>query len=315
MKIPVLLLVYNRPNETKKVLNKLRQFKINKLFISSDGSKDNYKDQKLYLQTQKIIKKFKNKNVKIQILDNNYGCKIAVTKAINWFFSQVEEGIILEDDCIPNKSFFDFCKKMLKKYRYSNIKVISGNNFLNGKVKIEEDYYFSKYNHCWGWATWKHAWKLYDSEMIKWERFKETKKWKKLIGEKIERNYWEKIFDLCKKNKIDSWAYPWLYSIWLKEGFTIIPKYNLVKNIGLLGAHNAFNTKFNLKTKNISSKLNHPKKIAINDFADAYVLKNFFKPKNFLYPFRLLYIFKLFINNPIKFIKIIYKKLINKIND
>ena len=162
MKLPVLLLAYNRPKETKIIIDYLIKLKVNQIYISIDGPKKNSRDQILSQELNFIIKSYKK--IKINKLNKNFGCKIAVEKGIKWFFKNVESGIILEDDCIPSKSFFVFCDKLLIKYKNSNVKVISGNNFLNNNIKIKEHYYFSRFNHCWGWATWKRAWLLYDSK-------------------------------------------------------------------------------------------------------------------------------------------------------
>lgn len=309
MKIPVLLLVYSRPRETKKLLDQLTKFNVENIFISSDGPKKNMKNNKLFKETQTIIKNLDFKKVKIRTLKKNYGCKLAVMKGIDWFFSHVDQGIILEDDCIPNKSFFLFCKKMLKKYKNTKVKVISGNNFLENKIKIKNHYYFSRFNHCWGWATWKDAWKLYDPDLKNWNKFKKTSYWNKFFVREIDKRYWEKIFNLSKKNYFDSWAYPWLYSIWLNKGYTVIPKYNLVKNIGFEGTHNSFYSRFDFDTKRLNPNFKHPKNIKILEIADDFVMKNFFKPNNFLWPTRILYLIKMFFFNPFIFIKMILKKL------
>ena len=310
MKIAVLLLVYNRPKETSRILKLLDNYKFKKIYISSDGPKKNNDLNENFYENKKILKSLDKKKYSINFLQKNHGCKIGVSKGIHWFFKNENKGIILEDDCIPNKSFFKFCESMLSKYKNSNVMVVSGNNFLKNKIKINHSYYFSKYNHCWGWATWKRSWLKYDGNMKKWEVFKSSKKWKKLITNKTERKYWEKIFNLCKFNKIDSWAYPWLLTIWINNGCTIIPKYNLVKNIGEIGTNNSFYKKNDYKTKQLNFNLKHPNKIEINLKADSYVMENFFKPNNTLFPGRILYFINLFLNNPVKFIRISYKKIL-----
>lgn len=309
MKLPVLLLAYNRPKETKKILDYLVKMKVEKIFISIDGAKKTKKDKDSLKKIELVLNKFTNKNFFINRLDKNFGCKIAVQKGIDWFFNNVKKGIILEDDCIPSKSFFFFCEKMLKKYHNSDVKVISGNNFLKNQINVDNHYYFSKFNHCWGWATWKDAWLLYDGQLKNWEQFKKSKRWNKFFKNSVHKTYWEKIFDLSKKNYFDSWAYPWLYSIWYNKGLTIIPKYNLVKNVGFDGAHNSFYSRLDFKVKSLEKNYKHPSKINFYDEADDYVMKNFFKPKNFLWPTRLLFLSKMLFLNPKIFIKVSIKKL------
>ena len=118
----------------------------------------------------------------------------------------------MEDDCIASKYFFYFCKAMLKKYKNEeNIFCISGSNFQDRSID-NNSYYFSKYNHCWGWATWRSSWKFNDVKIKFWPKFKKTSKWEKFHKNEIEKRYWTKIFNDVYENKIDSWAYPWTLS-------------------------------------------------------------------------------------------------------
>ena len=316
MNTPILILVYNRPFETKVLVNSLSKIKPKKIFISSDGPKNNTLDIKKNYEVKNILKKINwTKEIQYNYMNKNYGCKESVSRGISWFFNKVKMGIILEDDCIPNKDFFSFTKEILNKYKNNNkIYLVSGNNFLENKVTINESYYFSKYNHCWGWASWARAWKDYDKNLIKWNSFKKSQSWKNKFHIVLERKYWEKIFNLCYKKKIDSWAYPWLYSIWVKDGLCILPKSNLVENIGfnLDASHTFSHKKFNFPTKKIEKKIIHPKIIKINHLADEYILQNFFCIKNFLWPYRLAYLVNIFLKTPVLFIKILIKKLYDK---
>ncbi len=312
MKLPVLLLLYNRSEEAKKILKYLFKLKIRNIYISIDGPKNNEHDKKSFNEILNFLNLPKYKKIKLNFLKKNYGCKRAVEKGISWFFSKEKKGIILEDDCVPNKSFFIFCEKMLNKYEGTEIKVISGNNFLKKNIKIQDHYYFSKFNHCWGWATWRKEWKLYDGKLKNWKKFKNSKIWKNFFKNNTDKKYWEKIFDLSYKNYFDSWAYPWLFSIWYNKGCTIIPKYNLVKNIGFKGTHNSFYSKNDFSTYELTQKYRYPKKISINENADDFIMKNFFVPKNFLWPSRFLYLFKRFLLNPLLFIMTLTKKIKKK---
>jgi hypothetical protein len=313
MNIPILILVYNRSLETRILINALRKIKPKRIFISSDGPTKKLLDIKKNNKVKKIIKKINwTKNIQLNYMKKNYGCKESVSRGISWFFNQVKMGIILEDDCIPNKDFFLFTEKMLIKYKNNKkIYVVSGNNFLKNKIQVNDSYYFSKYNHCWGWASWSRAWKNYDKNLSKWNNFKNTKYWKYKFDVKHEKIYWEKIFNLCYKKKIDSWAYPWLYSIWKKRGFCILPKVNLVKNIGfnINASHTFSHKKFFFPTKKLRQQITHPKIIKINSLADKFVFNNFFCPKNFLWPYRFIYLLNIFIRRPILFIKILIKKI------
>ena len=313
--IPILLLVYNRPKHTLALINKLRSIKPKKIYISSDGPKENQKDFINCKKVKIIISKIDWKcKLKFNYGINNQGCRKSVSNGINWFFDNEKAGIILEDDCVPNLDFFNFCKILLKKYKNQDkISVISGSNFQKKEID-KYYYYFSKYPHCWGWATWKRAWKLYDPKFSFWPKWKQSLDWKLLHKDLIEKKYWEKIFDKVYKNKIDSWAYVWTACVWKNKGLTATPNLNLIDNIGF--DENATHTfalkKFEYKKsryKNFKNniKILHPKSIGINNEADNYVFLNHFKGIYYLWPYRIFYFIKLFFKNPNEFILKIIK--------
>ena len=222
--IPILVLGYNRPDHIRKLILSLRKVKPKKIYISLDGPKDNPDDINKNNIVKKEIQKINWKcKIKKKYNKKNLGCRESVSRAISWFFKENRFGIILEDDCIPKKSFFIFFKKIDEKF-FNNKKIfaISGSNFFNKTIK--DDFFFSKYNHCWGWATWRRAWKYYDNKLTFWSKWKYSKQWKYLHDNIIEKKFWEKIFNNVFKKKIDSWAYVWTCSVWKKNGLTIIPK-------------------------------------------------------------------------------------------
>jgi hypothetical protein len=166
--------------------------------------------------------------VKTLFRNENLGCRKAVSQAITWFFQNVDEGIILEDDCLPEKSFFSFCETMLIKFRGDQrIMHISGSNFQISAIG-EGSYYLSRLPHIWGWATWKRAWEKYDVNIADYDKSKRIE-----IFQDLEINeYWNCIFDKIKNGEIDTWDYQWTYSIFVNNSFSILPQNNLVKNIG-----------------------------------------------------------------------------------
>lgn len=273
-KTPVLFIIFNRPDTTKKVFETIRQYKLKKLFIAADGSrKGKAGEAEKCLETRKItenidwpceVKRFYRKK--------NLGCKSAVSNAISWFFKHVEEGIILEDDLLIDQSFFVFCKEILEKYR-DNEQIISifGNNFQFGKTKIHESYYFSKYVHSWGWATWRRAWAKY---FLKVDI--NTKKYKEIFAKlnHLEKIYWGSQFCSVNYGLIDAWDYQWVYTCWENNGLAILPNKNLVINIGFVNF--ATNTKINneykrsLKLERVAH-LHYPNKIIRDSEADDYI--------------------------------------------
>ena len=165
---PILFLIFNRPDTTKLVFESIKRIKPAKLYIAADGArKHKVGEDLLCKETRSIIDLIDWEcEIKTLLRTENLGCKIAVSSAIDWFFENEEQGIILEDDCLPNESFFNFCEQLLNQFKENKeIMHISGNNFQDGITRGDGSFYFSKYNHIWGWATWKRAWKLYNVKL------------------------------------------------------------------------------------------------------------------------------------------------------
>ena len=158
---------------------------------------------------------------------------------------------------------------------------IGGTNFQIGQIKKTDSYYFSRYNHVWGWATWKRAWKYYDIEMKTWpETLKNN--WPLWGIKKDEADYWEKRFQEVFSEKINTWDYQWTYACWKNHGLSIIPEKNLVANIGFgsKSAHtkNKRDPAANLSTQEIIFPLRHPLKKEVDATADNYTYKTHFNP-------------------------------------
>ena len=232
----ILFLVFNRPDVTKRVFETIRQANPPRLYIAADGPR---KDKEGEVEKVQAVRSYIMTNidwdceVKTLFRENNLGCKHAVSEAITWFFEHEEQGIILEDDCLPHPDFFLFCQELLERYKDDEqVSVITGNNFLNGVKRGDASYFFSKYNHYWGWATWRRAWKLYQGDLPFWPDWQKSTGWKKMLPDSTERRYWKRIFEIVYDNKIDSWGYPWTASVWYQGGLTVTPNVNLVSNIG-----------------------------------------------------------------------------------
>ncbi|MDD5363584.1 MAG: hypothetical protein PHN88_15790 [Ignavibacteria bacterium] len=273
---PILFLIFNRPDTTYEVFECIRKVKPKKLFVSADGPRANKpgEDEKCRL-TREVIKKIDwDCELHTDFSDVNLGCKKGVTKGINWFFSNVDEGIILEDDCLADESFFTLCSSLLEKYRDNeNIMHIGGVNFQDGIKRGDASYYFSRLCHVWGWATWKRAWSNYDVEIKNYD----SGKYDSVIGSVIPngeiRSYYKKYFELVKNNLMDTWDFQWVWTVWSNNGLSIIPNENLVKNIGFgeEATHTTDNSSSlsGINTGKIST-LVHPGKIEPLPEADRY---------------------------------------------
>lgn len=175
---PILLIIFKRPDTTQIVFDQLRKVKPKTLYVFADGPRKNRigEEEKCKLAREIIESVDWECNIKKNYNEENLGCKKAVSNAITWFFENEEQGIILEDDVVPNKSFFNFTSSLLEHYRYnSKVMYISGNNFLGNKTNVNGSYYFSIYPHIWGWATWRRAWKLFDRDIKDFPAYKSKK--------------------------------------------------------------------------------------------------------------------------------------------
>jgi hypothetical protein len=280
---PILFMIFNRPDTTERVFQQIRAIKPKYLFVSADGPRlQKAGEAERCTQARAIIKQVDwDCELKTKFSEKNQGCKVSVSSAITWFFENVEEGIILEDDCLPDLSFFKFCQELLERYRNDQrIMHISGNNFQDGRRKGTGSYYASSLNHVWGWATWKRAWKKYDVTMAGYAD--DQDRFFKMFPDATIRNYWQKNFDLVYTNRKDTWDVQWQYTMFLHRGLALHPNVNLVSNIGFqTGATHTiddFDPMANRKSERIEDMLQHPKILEPDTDADRYTFKTYFHP-------------------------------------
>jgi hypothetical protein len=300
-------MVFNRPFTTLQVFEKIRQARPSKLYVFSDGSRDGYEGEKERVAKVREIATTVDWpcDVKTLFHEQNLGCKKGCITAINWFFDNEEKGIILEDDCLPHIDFFNFCENLLSLYvDDERVSFISGSNFQNGKWVGDASYYFSKYPHLWGWATWRDRWKKYEVGNMKfWPAFKNSKEFYEKMPDKVEQRFWKNIFNLMFLNKIDTWCYPLNASVWYRGGLTVIPNVNLISNIGF--GDNATHTKNNndkfskMPVYELKS-LVHPKKIDSDSVADQHTFNYQYGGKYLHFPYNWIIFFSKFIMNIFK---------------
>jgi hypothetical protein len=298
IKTPVALLVFNRPDATTKILKKIAEAKPQKLLVIADGPrKNNAYDAENCRKVREIIKKSVNWpcDVLTNYSDRNLGCKIRVVTGLDWVFNLVEEAIILEDDCIPHSTFFRFCEELLEKYRNNEkVAIISGSKLFISRNKNQHSYYFSNFPQAWGWATWKRFWKNYDVDIKKWLELKDTNWLKNILNSHgSDYKYWENVFDLTYKGQTGTWDYQLVFTAWIQNQLAVMPKVNLVSNIGFglnKGTHFKNWHKFaELKTEAMQFPLLHPNIIVADKKADRFVKRynlTYFRPffiKVFLY--------------------------------
>jgi hypothetical protein len=228
-------MIFNRPDLTEITFQAIAQARPSKLLIVADGPRPNRPgESEKCAATRKIIERV---NWDCEVLKNfsevNLGCKKRVSSGITWAFEQVEEAIILEDDCVPDPSFFPFCDELLKKYRdNASVMAISGGSFWGNNPPTKESYYFNRMPFIWGWASWRRAWKHYDIEMKNWPQFRDSARLEELLPSWAGRLHYRKNLNRTFEGRVDTWDYQWTYSIWNADGICIAPTRNLIQNIG-----------------------------------------------------------------------------------
>lgn len=278
---PVLFLIFNRPELTLRVFEQIRRARPGQLFVAADGPHTNVPtDVELCAQTRQIIQSVDwNCEVNTLFREENLGCRQAVSSAIDWFFEHVEAGIILEDDCLPHPTFFRFCAELLERYRDDKrVMAISGRSLQLRRKRTRYSYYFSRYNHIWGWASWRRAWRYYDVTMEHWPTLKNSGELRVLESSSAVE-YWTRIFQAVYEGKIDTWDYQWTFACWLQKGLTALPYRNLISNIGFGpdATHTTGNSKAaNLQITAIEFPLRHPPAIIRDKSMDAYMENNLF---------------------------------------
>ena len=237
---PVAFMVFNRPVTTRRVFEAIRRAKPPKLFVVADGPRaDRENENKICAEVRAITEKIDWEcEVYRNYADENMGCKERMASGITWVFQHVDECIIIEDDILPDDSFFFFAETMLDKYRDdSRVMLVSGCSRLFGSPVnyisqwSEYSYTFSKISEVWGWATWKRAWDKYDITMENWPEDKENNLLRRVYDEHIA-SYMEHEFQATYDGKIDTWDYEWFYTVLHEDGYVVMPQGNLTTNIG-----------------------------------------------------------------------------------
>ena len=271
----VLFLIFNRLDTTKQVFEAIRLAKPPRLYIAGDGPRDSRQDEdKKVKAVRNYVMDHVDWNCEVKTLfrEKNLGCKYAVSGGINWFFENEEMGIIIEDDCLPHPTFFRFCEELLDRYRNDErIGIISGDNFQFGRRRNEESYYFSRYAHIWGWASWRRTWQHYDVGMKQWPTVRDGDWLFDIFQDKKLARYWNRIFDRVFQNKIDTWDYQLNFACLINSQLHIMPDDNLVSNIGFgAGAVHTLRKNHLAEIPSVPMKfpLFHPSIIIRDAFAD-----------------------------------------------
>jgi hypothetical protein len=234
-KSAVLFVIFNRPDTTQRVFDQIRAAKPKRLYVAADAPRPGLPDEELLCRQARAVVNNIDWDCELKTLykTENAGCKNGVSSAVTWFFEHEEEGIILEDDCLPANSFFKFCDTLLEKYRNdTRIRHITGCNPHQGKKWGNSTYYFSNMTHVWGWASWKRVWKDYDKNLNKYNNDEVKEQLGNIFDDPLIVESWEQIFEEVKAGKINAWGYQLDFANFFNNGLTIIPNDNLISNIG-----------------------------------------------------------------------------------
>jgi hypothetical protein len=276
---PIAFLIFNRPDTTEKVFETIRIAKPSKLLVVADGPRtDRPGEAEKCAATRAIIERV---DWECDVLKNyseiNLGCGKRVSSGLDWVFNTVEEAIILEDDTLPNASFFEFSSQLLDHFRFNTrVMAIGGTNVLKTWKADEQDYHFSYQGSIWGWASWRRAWKLYDYSLKAWRQKEVQELIRKISIEPKYFNFRKNLFEKVIANEVDTWDYQWAFTRLVNQGLTVIPSNNLVSNIGF-GVNATHTTNqdshlANLPAYSIKFPLNHRQTVDFDAIYDKKVL-------------------------------------------
>lgn len=282
MKTPVLFIVFTRMDTTMKVFSQIRKYKPKKLYIASDGARTTHPNE---LKKVQEIRDYLVQTIdwdcdlKTLFQKDNLGCKYAPHNAITWFFENEENGIILEDDCLPSTSFFPYMEELLEKY-HDDFRIfgISGINF-NSHIVLEDSYYFSSYFFTWGWATWRSRWQKHLEILESFDAYINHPKISGLIDNKYVLSNLIKKATNSYEDKIDAWDYPWFLSCMINNGLIAVPNKNLIRNIGFGedATHTTGNSHNERENEEIPFPFKHPIFFKPNEKMDNLFFENVLK--------------------------------------
>lgn len=290
MQLAVLFMVFNRPALTERSFQAIRAARPARLYLAADGPR-HAADAPLCEQVRAIAGQVDWPcEVKTLFHRRNLGCRLACSSAISWFFRQEPEGVVLEDDCLAHRDFFEYSRELLERYRDDpRLMVISGSNFQYGKRRGAASYYFSRFSHIWGWASWARAWQNYDLHLEGLEMFCRGRL-QEALNHQAAAAFFMRKFMYVAQGLDDTWDYQLQYSVWKQRGLCIIPNHNLVDNIGQAGGTHGGSQGFDCLRK-VSGLygpdgkgLVHPPKVAVEAEADQFECERRVNENTILWP-------------------------------
>ncbi len=277
---PVVFIVFRRPDITRRVFEEIRRARPPALLVVADGPR-NDAERDACAKARAVTEAVDwDCEVSRDYAEANLGCGKRPASGIDWAMSRVESAIVLEDDCVPHPSFFRFCDAMLERYRDDErIGGVSGDNFQGGIRRGDGSYYFSRYAHEWGWATWRRAWRRFDRTLDRWPAFRDGGGLERTFEDPLEIAYWREIFDhLHATDDPDIWDYQWKFTNFADGSLYVLPNVNLVSNVGFRpdATHTLGKAPFAALAAFDLGEIRHPSRVARDVEADAYTFDHRF---------------------------------------
>lgn len=281
MNTPIVFIIFNRPEITRKTFSVIQEAKPSELFVIADAPRSHRPgDAEKCQETRRIVEEI---DWECKVFRNyaevNLGCAKRISSGLDWVFDQCEAAIILEDDCLPDPTFFPFCEALLARYQSDQrVMSISGQNCQFGQSRTPYSYYFSRYSHCWGWATWRRAWQHFDFDMTLLPEAESQGLLSHILDDASAVKVWRRLLHRTASGQVSSWAFRWTFACWMHSGLSIIADENLISNVGF--GDNSTNTSVKtsrlseIPTKALSFPLKHPPYVIRNAIADAFVQRH-----------------------------------------
>lgn len=273
---PVALIIFNRPELTAKTFEAIRLAQPSTLVVIADGPRTGKKGEAEACEAARSVIEKVDWPCRVvrHYSEKNLGCRNRVSSGLDLVFAEFDRAIILEDDCVPEPSFFRFCDELLERYRDDErVSAISGDNFQFGNYQPEHSYYFSRYPHVWGWATWRRAWRHYDVNIANWPQMQKNDWLQELLSDNAAVKFWQNAFQSVYDGSIDTWDHQWTYACWQQGGLTALPQTNLISNIGFgnQATHTKRQSHFsNMAVAALAFPLSHPPEVTRDEQADQY---------------------------------------------
>lgn len=245
-KVPVLFLTFNRPRQTRLALERILLAGPSKIYVHSDGPRAHIAGEAEKVEeVRTIIRTQIGDRVPVLTLfrSENMGLRAGVFDALNWFFDREPQGIVLEDDCVPDLTFFPFCAEILQRYADDEqVMHIGGSNLAEAHTAgLGTSFVFSRFTFVWGWASWRRAWQKMSLQLDGLDEFEQSGAIQNYLRNPMAQAYMLDKFRVTRSGKNNSWAYAWFYSVLKNKGLCVVPTLNLVQNVGI-GSEDATHT-------------------------------------------------------------------------